>query len=90
MALYFTQKPPGMEAQTFPVSLPASGMLSQHADENITKMTLIRPLQDAYYVQRNQLHAQLSGCMWCLTGLLCGFTQDCFILVKRHHRAAQS
>lgn len=24
-ALYFTQRPPGMEAQTFPVSLPASG-----------------------------------------------------------------
>ena len=24
-ALYFTQQPPGLEAQTFPVSLPASG-----------------------------------------------------------------
>ena len=24
-ALYFTQRPPGMEAQTFPVSLPCSG-----------------------------------------------------------------
>ena len=28
VALYFTQKPPGMEAQTFPVSLPPSGTLS--------------------------------------------------------------
>ena len=25
VALYFTQQPPGLEAQTFPVSLPASG-----------------------------------------------------------------
>lgn len=26
VALYFTQQPPGMEAQTFPIALPLSGM----------------------------------------------------------------
>ena len=30
VALYFTQKPPGMEAQTFPVSLPPSGTSPEH------------------------------------------------------------
>ncbi len=32
VALYFTQQPPGLEAQTFPVSLPACGACcpSQH------------------------------------------------------------
>jgi len=30
VALYFTQQPPGMEAQTFPVALPSSGMHAAH------------------------------------------------------------
>ena len=38
VALYFTQQPPGMEAQTFPVALPPSG--AQHG-----KAALAEPLQ---------------------------------------------
>ena len=30
VALYFTQQPPGMEAQTFPVALPSSGTHAAH------------------------------------------------------------
>ena len=88
VALYFTQKPPGMEAQTFPVSLPPSGTLPRHTEEQMSHVTQINLLPDACLLQRILLHASLLQCVRPHVASrtpTCGFSRVLHPGILHHH-----